>query len=156
MWRPREYPQHSFQHTEMHQKPGPHPAKRWACSPQPSEAAFSCRLPGVPLDTKAVPGSVAGAQPSSAWTVEAHCCIGYTGILSTLWTVRKGEISPLSPLFHTLLKQSPEAATFGSFLPRRMKAHCVWVHWHFITEEVRGTNREVISICTQSCFKSFF
>lgn len=79
-----------------------------------------------------------------------------TLVFSALWTVRKGETSPLSPLFHTLLKQSPEAATFGSFLPGRMKAHFNWVHWHFIREEVRRTNREVISICTQSCFKSLF
>lgn len=74
-------------------------------------------------------------------------------VFSSLWTARKGETSPLSPLSHTLLKQSPEAATFGSSLLCRMKAHFVWVHWHFITEEVRGTNRKVISIHTQSCFK---
>lgn len=99
MWRPREYPQHSFQHTEMHQKPGPILLN--AELAHPSEAAFSCRLPGVPLDTKAVPESVAGAQPSSAWTVEAHCCIGYTGILHPMNSQEGRNFPPLTFISHT-------------------------------------------------------
>lgn len=44
-------------------------------------ATFSYRLPGVPLDTEAVPGRAAEAQPSSAWMVEARCCTGHTCVL---------------------------------------------------------------------------